>query len=273
MITAKNYAAQAKKVFENHSYKILDSYVPKDVLRIFSAEVDSLIAECIDGQHFVIPDGGVILDPALKGLSNQIFPNLPYPAITVEFFYHSEIYEKIVVFASQQTASDDILITTMVFLAQHSQWVYIPCITKITNGSFFTDTTRIFTRTITPYVKNDSAKNGSDAILLVGLSGLCQLLQALSCRNVSTAIYQAASPVNARRINSGKTPILETKMLVINSNATLSGTSNGGGPHGTHRQHLRRGHIRRLESGNIWVNSCVVGDAAKGKISKTYAVI
>lgn len=38
------------------------------------------------------------------------------------------------------------------------------------------------------------------------------------------------------------------------------------------RQHLRREHIRRLSSGNIWVNACVVGDPSKGKINKSYEV-
>jgi len=39
------------------------------------------------------------------------------------------------------------------------------------------------------------------------------------------------------------------------------------------REHLRRGHIRRLENGNrIWVNSTIVNAGVGGKISKDYGV-
>ena len=37
-------------------------------------------------------------------------------------------------------------------------------------------------------------------------------------------------------------------------------------------QHLRRGHIRRLPGGNIWVNSHLVDDPTKGRIEKQYRV-
>lgn len=43
--------------------------------------------------------------------------------------------------------------------------------------------------------------------------------------------------------------------------------------HASPRQHLRRGHIRRHPTaGNLWVNSCVVGDPSNGVINKSYAV-
>lgn len=39
------------------------------------------------------------------------------------------------------------------------------------------------------------------------------------------------------------------------------------------REHLRRGHIRRLPDGRkIWVQACVVGSRALGVVRKTYAV-
>ena len=101
-----------------------------------------------------------------------------------------------------------------------------------------------------------------------------ELIEALSCRNVSTVNHQDASTSNAKRVKAGKLPFYETKMLVINSQGVSSGEAgNGGGSHASPRQHLRRGHIRRLESGSIWVNSCVVGDATKGQITKVYEVV
>ncbi|MEO3722889.1 hypothetical protein, partial [Lacticaseibacillus paracasei] len=63
----------------------------------------------------------------------------------------------------------------------------------------------------------------------------------------------------------------ETKCLTIKA-TQKQGTGTRTGTHESPRQHLRRGHIRRLESGNIWVNACVVGSSEKGVIKKSYNV-
>ena len=108
----------------------------------------------------------------------------------------------------------------------------------------------------------------------VYISAVIELLEALSCRNVSTTNYQDASTKNGKRISEGKLPFYETKMLVVDTRAMVS--SKGvylGGTHASPRQHLRRGHIRRLPKDNIWIQPCVVGDPNKGTIHKQYAVI
>jgi hypothetical protein len=120
------------------------------------------------------------------------------------------------------------------------------------------------------YVGKDKAE--SDGINDVAGEGavLLELLEALSCRNVEQSIHQQASPKNEQRLKSHKLPIYETKFLTIKQ--TVKEYSKNGivTNHASPRQHLRRGHIRRLESGNIWVNSCVVGDSSKGVIEKQY---
>lgn len=99
-----------------------------------------------------------------------------------------------------------------------------------------------------------------------------ELLEALSCRNVEQTIIQKCDKVlNARRINKGKLPLYEERILTIKVNAK-QGTGTRTGTHESPRQHLRRGHIRRLETGNIWVNACVVGSSEKGVIKKSYNV-
>ncbi len=100
-----------------------------------------------------------------------------------------------------------------------------------------------------------------------------ELLEALSCRNVEQTIIQKCDKaLNARRINKGKLPLYEERILTIKVNAK-QGTGTRTGTHESPRQHLRRGHIRRLESGNIWVNACVVGSSEKGVIKKSYNVV
>lgn len=99
-----------------------------------------------------------------------------------------------------------------------------------------------------------------------------EFLEALSCRNVEqTTIQKCDAALNARRVNKGKLPLYEERILTIKVNAK-QGTGTRTGTHQSPRQHLRRGHIRRLESGNIWVNACVVGSSEKGVIKKSYNV-
>jgi len=106
---------------------------------------------------------------------------------------------------------------------------------------------------------------------------LAHFIEALLCTNVKSEVLQEASPANAKRIRQGKLPIYETRCLTIalpggdkqpsiRLDADSVMTSNGV------RQHLRRGHIRRLPSGKrTWVSSCVVGSASLGVIEKNYA--
>lgn len=109
-------------------------------------------------------------------------------------------------------------------------------------------------------------------------SVLIEFLEALSCSNVGTVIAQSGvvGAKAQRRAKDGKLPIFETRMLAIDVGRQRAGRDDEGDSacdRASPAQHLRRGHIRRLANGkNIWVQSCVVGAAAQGRIDKTYVV-
>ena len=120
-----------------------------------------------------------------------------------------------------------------------------------------------------PEIEENHGRNRIDSICTC----LFGLIEALNCKNVSTVNAQNASTKNEKRIKAGKIPFYETKMLVINAHSVLSNkTDDISGTRASPRQHLRRGHIRRLASGNIWINSFLAGDATKGTITKSYTV-
>lgn len=104
-----------------------------------------------------------------------------------------------------------------------------------------------------------------------------ELCEALTCNNVGIDTIQQCDPrVNARRIRDGKLPLLEAKVLTIEvpGSARLRSSASGSADRASPRQHLRRGHIRALTCGTrIWVSACVVGDAGRGAVSKTYRPI
>jgi len=104
------------------------------------------------------------------------------------------------------------------------------------------------------------------------ITTVLELIEALTCKNVEQTIIQKYdAALNARRVNKGKLPLYEERILTIKVNAK-QGTGTRTGTHESPRQHLRRGHIRRLDTGNVWVNACVVGSSEKGVIKKSYNV-
>lgn len=102
-----------------------------------------------------------------------------------------------------------------------------------------------------------------------------ELVEALSCSNVSHEPRSIISKsVNSKRIRSGKAPFYESRILVVKSSHAESDdvTKKRDCERSSPKQHLRRGHIRRLPNSNVWINSCLVGNRNNGFIHKSYKV-
>lgn len=118
----------------------------------------------------------------------------------------------------------------------------------------------------------------SEAIRDIGseILAVLELCEALSCSNIKHEVMEHYdAKMNQRRINDGKVPLYETRTLWLDAPSTIVYSDNEGlgGTHRSPRQHLRRGHIRRIQSGKkVWVNSAVVGAKNGGVICSTYAI-
>ena len=102
-----------------------------------------------------------------------------------------------------------------------------------------------------------------------------ELIEALSCSNIKhEPIEKIDQKKNEKRIKAGKLPIYETRVLTIDPirSASKSFHQDGNSDRNSPRQHLRRGHIRRLPDKNVWVNSCLVGSAENGRLDKSYRI-
>jgi hypothetical protein len=80
--------------------------------------------------------------------------------------------------------------------------------------------------------------------------------------------------VNRKRISKGKKPLVEFRLITVDTKKKDDEVTM---PHGTHaspRQHWRRGHWRTApKSGKkVWIDPMLVGDETNGKIIKDYAV-
>lgn len=294
MITARNYAAQAERGLTELYHFMDGKKYPIDKKKVLS-----LASEISKAVHFALPDNGIILDDGWKGLvTNPDALRLPYPNVTLEYtcscFPGVSKVVVLVLEISPDKINPEILeghSLADVYIAafavcydnQHKKWVPLLAwncssshsFTQSRNRShiFFTD---LFDESVTDYGNDPitTATPHHESLRTAALVPILEFIEALSCKNITTEPLETISAsVNARRIKDGKLPFYETKILVLDSKQVAAPSNSQGGSHASPRQHLRRGHIRRLPSGNIWVNSCIVGDAIKGVIAKSYEVV
>lgn len=101
------------------------------------------------------------------------------------------------------------------------------------------------------------------------LATFCALLEV---HDVETPVVSAPSKLQASRTKNGKVPLYDYRVLRIGGETwdtpyVSSGTGEG------RRSHLRRGHIRRLESKTVWVRATYVHGSKDGFLHKDYEVI
>lgn len=264
MVTARNYAAQAERDLRNFAASSSDESVARMAIGIADDIKESV--------HFIVPDVGerdsdeVSLwgDGELIGLQGKPL-HLPFKKITIENeylakkgydAYGDESWKAVYV----ATESDGVIYITALFNNEYKE------------GSFELDASITH---LTVMASDELDQKHHE--YLVNHSGVemevLLLLEVLSLGNVTTSNCQERSTKNHKRVKAGKLPIYETKMLVIGSNhSESSGPSNVTGSHASPRQHLRRGHVRRLPGGNVWIKPCVIGNGSNGVIDKTYIV-
>lgn len=221
-------------------------------------------------QHFTLPAGGRLFDDGLRGLDTDLRAiRLPYPSITLSFTGGAR--RTLVVAQEQQEAGHNVIMVRVAVDTSDGQgWGFYPC-------------------TAQPEQRHDDGSIGwqcfdaigsrldrtpmHEAVMAAGRSVL-ELLEALSCNNVAAEVVECIDPaVNARRRRQGKLAMYETRVLVVKVGDVAHAIGAPGGERDGPREHLRRGHIRRLPDGRrTWVQACVVGSRALGVVRKTYAV-
>jgi hypothetical protein len=303
LISARNYAAQAVRGI--NLYADRTQHDPK-----YQADVPfvrGMVKDMFAAVHFVLPDDGKFLEDDLRGL-HGLKARLPYPKLTLE--YHSSTGCKVVILAAERRPEDVAAALNwkdeLAFLPAYGDVVILlyyafsipaipgewyPSPKGIILPSEWEDQTMetplgfkmrpfAFLPAACLQVLSDEKIRGKDAawdgdVLRVTLC----FLEALACSNVSTKVLEPVDPkVNRKREAKGKLPFYETKVLVVQA-PKIAGqlnvaTSDDGDKRASPREHLRRGHIRRIEDGRrVWVNSCIVGSRNLGHVGKRYMIL
>lgn len=254
------------------------------------------IARGPHAQRFVLPDGGrLIPDKNQRALRHEERLSLPFQTIAAEYScegfvndpplqYAGEQYSYRLALAfhmedarNQRLKAGGIAVCVWAFSDTGRMWV--PFSTTLINrdpSMLFEDTpkgTTVFLETYEgashdPKIDHADVKDEAEAVI--------SLMNALACSNVSSQTVapsrtlRAVSASRGRRIDE-----LDTYHVLM---VEVPGKANGSrgdanGSHASPREHVRRGHIRRLDGKSIWVNSTVV-NAGKtvGKVEKHYQV-
>jgi hypothetical protein len=234
------------------------------------------LAQC--SRKFILPDGGRILnDPEYRALDESQLLRLPYPFIALEYnrpdlgqeIVGEEQCSKSIVFARERS-DEFIAFTTAFWSDRHRMWL----------PTFDFNIPRI------GYLSRDVVINGYLGVKFIAaenippgippsdfvdeIGALMMFLNALGCSNVRADKIHRKTPKKLK----GALPFDEYNILTIDCPG--SGSQSVGDQHGQQRhprEHLRRGHIRKLQDGRrLWINATVVNAGKGGKISKDYAI-
>lgn len=217
---------------------------------------------------FLLPENGMLIeDLDLRGLDEEIELRLPHGLIAIEWRHTaphepgSEQSTKRVVFAKEE--GNAVVCWSVAFVDKRALWVPLPHFWFPRRG-YITRTTNGIRMNLGCSMPESAGDIHAEAERVLGL------LNALQCTNVS---IERSARKNADKQVKTALNFDDYHVLTIKRQAAAASDS-AGGSHRSPREHLRRGHIRRLGDGRkVWVNATVVAAALGcGVVSKSYAM-
>lgn len=254
-----NYCRQITKT-------VRDRMAIPNLKKVEAEKCEHALDLCAMSEKFMLPDGGfVIEDRQLRALDYDVELRLPYKLIALEW-HQPGAHE------SGSTRSSKRVLFVREHDAELRCWPWFWIDHWGAWKGFHS-----FEIPKTGYIQRSPA---GDSIVLDGIAEenaadvhaeaerLLGFLNALQCSNVR------AERMPARKTGKVKSalPFDEYHVLTIRGSESSAGAANG--THRSPREHLRRGHIRRLQDGRkVWVNATVVcAGRGAGVVSKDYRI-
>jgi len=230
---------------------------------------------------FTLPLNGLILNDAqLKGLEGVEELRLPYERIALEFTRDVNIYNDYSPLKDKTHFPNKIVLLLVewskhisVQMWCHSVGIWYPCapISIPKTDSYVMGEKGVYTYKVhMPPIElmGVCTPKSLEQDYAMELKIVFGFLNAMACSNVKAEKLPTRKPSKTL----GALPFDEYHVLTIDRPAG-TGKGHAGGSHRSPREHLRRGHIRRLSTGSkIWVNAAVINAGAGGKIRKQYAM-
>jgi hypothetical protein len=223
-------------------------------------------------QKFLLPDGGLLMDdPELRAIDGTETLRLPHKFIALEFLHaddedRQDVLTKRIVFARER---DEFIYLSGAGCATHDGfWAWMPeCAIPIND---YLDRSDPKGRVVVKFRPLAPKEVGPDCYPMY-LKVLMCFLNALACSNVHVA---RSEPKRGVKKVKAALPFDTYHLLTIDVPGRASDRTGVSCLHRSPREHLRRGHIRRLADGRkTWVNATVVASGrGGGVVSKDYAI-
>lgn len=280
--------------------------IKRDLLKIklnnpeFGSFVERVVEEIAVAPKFVMPTNGKIFDTEYKGLPDH--GKLPFEKIVIEYDVDNEVGmvkkifdEKYITNARKRIVlaeqfEDDIYVSSVVGFQVYGKDVWqvqhyfakLSPVDTVPKDSEISDFGDESDGTIENYLIGimdvggiSEQRFGDEWVkhvyynIMDECNTVMALIEALTCTNVETETIPGKKNKLAQR--KGALPYDDYRVLVL-KNQVQSVGGQLGGSHRSPREHLRRGHIRRLPKGNIWINSMIVNAGIGAKVIKDYAI-
>lgn len=284
----------------NYSRQVLiqlhdERFCPDAVGEPFSTVSKTILSLLPDAAKFFLPHGGrVIQDREFRALSDDVPLRLPYPVIALEYSRSpadQEADDPEVAFFSPKTV---VLARETSIPATGEAAIGLIPVGYVPNGAgsrvginlggdiwapipeaylpiegWRGDPENCEIQLVVPYADVCPPRDYGDEV-----HAILNLLGALACTNIEVERQPARK---ARKKGAfASFPFDDYHFLVVRGGAGSVQDGEGQSLDGSGRsprEHLRRGHIRRLASGKtVWVNAAIVNPGHKGKLSKSYVV-
>lgn len=230
---------------------------------------------CYASQKFILPDGGHILaDGELRALDEMLPLRLPYKFIALEYKpiktasedYAWETVEssKRVVFARDR--DDGVYVTPACFHDNSKLWIILP--EAFIPSTDYLDRSNIKNGNV--FIKTRWPRGVDQRDYYDEVSVLLTFLNALACSNVN--IEKSIRKNQGKKVKAAL-QFYDYHILTINvGRSSYDSKGHGEVGHRSPREHLRRGHIVRPQSGRpYWRNSTIVNAGRGfGKVDKNY---
>jgi hypothetical protein len=242
-----------------------------------AAGVAGLVERLRVAQPFLLPDSGRLFE--VQGSEWKWWPSklrLPYPCIALEYrdrFGHANL----LIANEGEADTDGNHIFDVTLIAGYPMWAPVfsahlmPPETQPSADQGFLMAPYMLAPEAQQFLRTDPKHfevATSAGIYAIGV--LAQMLCALECRNVRIETLDPPEKLQRKRQRAGRLPLVSYKVLDLDTSQRLTSARSSGCTHASPRVHLRRGHIRRLDNGPIWVNATVVRGRTPGLVVKDY---
>ena len=255
---------------------------PPENKRILSHMIDLARAS----QKFLLPEGGRLYDdPEYRALDETQPLRLPFPFIALEyhrprpdFMSAGDVWPtKALMFARER--DEAIVVSIAIWNDATGCWGPMPEASIPRVGFLDRSVRRVLgpgydgeVKALVPMRIWKADRRIPDSDYAQELGSLLCFLNVLQCGNVHVE-KSGGSTVRRSMATRKALPFDDYHILTIESPKAAASDGGHGGSHRSPREHLRRGHIRRLEDGRkLWINATVVNAGVGGKVSKDYRI-